>query len=123
VTPFYYAALNALDFSLAAERIGDRGKALKPRTMERIRFGLEKYGKRVARREREAGRARLVARPGDAGRRDSDAGMTTSIGTRRHAGRSCRVEDCYFRMLQPHEIGAAMAFPAVTWSAATSAIA
>jgi DNA (cytosine-5)-methyltransferase 1 len=23
-----------------------------------------------------------------------------------------RVEDCYFRMLQPHEIGAAMAFPA-----------
>jgi len=22
-----------------------------------------------------------------------------------------RVEDCYFRMLQPHEIGAAMAFP------------
>lgn len=46
VTPYYYAALNALDFSLAAERIGDRRRALRPRTMERIRFGLERYGRR-----------------------------------------------------------------------------
>lgn len=48
VTPFYYAALNAIDFSLAAERIGDRsaGRQLKPRTIERIRYGLEKYGHR-----------------------------------------------------------------------------
>jgi DNA (cytosine-5)-methyltransferase 1 len=47
VTPFYYAALNALDFSLAAERIGDRKTPLKPRTMERVRYGLEKFGGRV----------------------------------------------------------------------------
>ena len=48
VTPFYFAALNAIDFSLAAERIGDRaaGRELKPRTIERIRYGLEKYGRR-----------------------------------------------------------------------------
>jgi DNA (cytosine-5)-methyltransferase 1 len=46
VTPFYYAALNAIDFSVAAERIGDRARPLKERTLERIRFGLEKYGKR-----------------------------------------------------------------------------
>jgi DNA (cytosine-5)-methyltransferase 1 len=48
VTPFYYAALNAIDFSLAAERIGDRsaGRQLKARTIERIRYGLEKYGNR-----------------------------------------------------------------------------
>jgi DNA (cytosine-5)-methyltransferase 1 len=48
VTPFYYAALNAIDFSLAAQRIGDRseGRQLKPRTLERIRYGLEKYGHR-----------------------------------------------------------------------------
>jgi DNA (cytosine-5)-methyltransferase 1 len=26
-------------------------------------------------------------------------------------GKRLRVEDCYFRMLQPHEIGRAMAFP------------
>jgi len=47
VTPFYYAALNALDFGVPAERIGDRVRPLKDRTIERIRFGLEKYGNRV----------------------------------------------------------------------------
>jgi DNA (cytosine-5)-methyltransferase 1 len=46
VTPFYYAALNAIDFSLAAERIGDRARPLKERTLERIRYGLQKYGNR-----------------------------------------------------------------------------
>jgi DNA (cytosine-5)-methyltransferase 1 len=48
VTPFYYAALNAIDFALPAERIGDRseGRKLKPRTLERIRYGLERYGNR-----------------------------------------------------------------------------
>ena len=46
VVPFYYAALNAIDFSLAAERIGDRVRPLKERTLERIRYGLEKYGNR-----------------------------------------------------------------------------
>jgi len=45
VTPYYYAALNAIDWSLPAERIGDRKRALRPRTMERIRFGLERYGR------------------------------------------------------------------------------
>jgi DNA (cytosine-5)-methyltransferase 1 len=62
VTPFYYAALNALDFSLQAERIGDRSKPLKPRTMDRIRFVLEKYGRRplvvnVKQGERDSSRA------------------------------------------------------------------
>lgn len=62
VTPFYYAALNALDFSLEAERIGDRSRPLKPRTMDRIRFGLEKYGRRtlvvnVKQGERDSSRA------------------------------------------------------------------
>ncbi len=48
VVPFYFAALNAIDFSLAAQRIGDRpeGRQLKARTLERIRYGLEKYGNR-----------------------------------------------------------------------------
>lgn len=49
VTPFYYAALNAIDFSLPAERIGDRKRPLRPRTLERIRFGLEKYGRQPLR--------------------------------------------------------------------------
>lgn len=49
VVPFYYAALNAIDFSIPSVRIGDRAPPLRPlkdRTRERIRFGLEKYGRR-----------------------------------------------------------------------------
>lgn len=45
VQPYYFAALNALDFSLPAERIGDRTRPLRPRTMERIRYGLDKFGR------------------------------------------------------------------------------
>jgi DNA (cytosine-5)-methyltransferase 1 len=47
VQPYYFAALNAIDFGIAAERIGDRQRPLKERTLERIRFGLEKYGRRA----------------------------------------------------------------------------
>jgi len=46
VMPFYFAAINAIDFSVPAVRIGDRKKPLEARTMQRIAFGLEKYGKR-----------------------------------------------------------------------------
>jgi DNA (cytosine-5)-methyltransferase 1 len=51
VKPYYYAAANAIDWSLPAERIGDRRRPLKERTMERIRSGLAKF----------AGQAMLVA--------------------------------------------------------------
>jgi DNA (cytosine-5)-methyltransferase 1 len=47
VTPYYFCALNALDFSIPAVRIGDRKRPLKPRTLERVRYGLEKYGRRA----------------------------------------------------------------------------
>lgn len=66
LVPFYFAALNAIDFSLEAIRIGDRRglgmPALKPRTIERIRYGLEKYGNRhlvvnVKQGERDSSRA------------------------------------------------------------------
>lgn len=46
VTPYYFCALNALDFSIPAERIGDRKKPLKARTLGRVRFGLDTYGNR-----------------------------------------------------------------------------
>lgn len=46
VMPFYFAAINAIDFGVPAVRIGDRKKPLEARTMQRIAFGLEKYGKR-----------------------------------------------------------------------------
>lgn len=46
VMPFYYAAINAIDWSVKAERIGDRKKPLEERTMQRIAYGLKKYGNR-----------------------------------------------------------------------------
>lgn len=46
VKPFYYAAINAIDWSVPTERIGDRKKPLKERTMQRIAYGLKKYGNR-----------------------------------------------------------------------------
>lgn len=42
VTPYYYAAANAIDWSIPATRIGDRAKPLEPKTMRRIQIGLEK---------------------------------------------------------------------------------
>jgi DNA (cytosine-5)-methyltransferase 1 len=47
VVPFYFAAFNAIDWSIPAERIGDRKKPLKPKTLERIRYGLETYGRQM----------------------------------------------------------------------------
>lgn len=43
--PYFFAGLNAIDLSLPGERIGDRKVPLKARTMERVKFGLEKYGR------------------------------------------------------------------------------
>ncbi|MFI5230482.1 MAG: DNA cytosine methyltransferase, partial [Gemmatimonadales bacterium] len=47
--------------------------------------------------------------------RGIDEPMASVVGNDRDAvvrpSEELRVEDCYFRMLQPHEIGAAMAFP------------
>lgn len=47
VKPYYYAAANAIDWSNVGERIGDRKRPLKERTVERIRLGLEKFGRQA----------------------------------------------------------------------------
>lgn len=48
VVPYYYAAANCIDFSIPMIRIGDREKfglkPLKETTVDRIKYGLEKYG-------------------------------------------------------------------------------
>lgn len=44
VTPYYYAAANAIDWSLPAPRIGDRKRPLKEKTRNRIAIGLQKFG-------------------------------------------------------------------------------
>jgi len=43
VYPYFFAAANAIDWSLPSQRIGDRKRPLKERTLERIRMGLEKF--------------------------------------------------------------------------------
>jgi DNA (cytosine-5)-methyltransferase 1 len=43
VTPYYYAAANAIDWSLPVQKIGDRKHPLKPNTLRRIEYGLEKF--------------------------------------------------------------------------------
>jgi DNA (cytosine-5)-methyltransferase 1 len=43
VEPYYYAAFNAIDWSLPVERIGDRERPLADATMKRIERGLNKY--------------------------------------------------------------------------------
>lgn len=45
VEPYYYAAWNVIDWSIDTPKIGDRTRPLKPKTLERIRIGLEKYGR------------------------------------------------------------------------------
>lgn len=47
VRPYYHCAASAIDWSLPAQRIGDRGKPLKEKTLARIRAGLEKYGRQA----------------------------------------------------------------------------
>lgn len=68
INPYYYPASTAINWSLIGERIGDRKTPLKPRTMERIRYGLEKFGKQalvfpVDHSNSDGNRARPVGEP------------------------------------------------------------
>lgn len=45
VTPYYFAAFNAIDWSLPAPRIGDRTRPLKEKTLKRIEIGLKKFAR------------------------------------------------------------------------------
>lgn len=77
VTPYYYAAFNAIDWTIPATRIGDREKPLKPKTIERIKYGLDAYGRQmmivtgrytsgVECRVKDATKEPLPTQPGDA---------------------------------------------------------
>lgn len=62
VQPFFFAAANAIDWSLPAERIGDRERPLKPKTIARIKKGLEMFGNQYLMVELRNGQdARLLA--------------------------------------------------------------
>lgn len=75
VTPYYYCAFNAIDWTIPGKRIGDRKKPLAKKTIERIQYGLEKYGNQslvvtggytsgIACRVRQAMAAPLPTQPG-----------------------------------------------------------
>lgn len=77
MTPYYYAAFNAIDWTIQAERIGDRAVPLKPKTMARIQYGLEAYGRQmmvvtgrytsgIECRVKDAVKEPLPTQPGDA---------------------------------------------------------
>lgn len=77
VMPYYFAAFNAIDWTLQAERIGDRKTPLKPKTLARIQYGLEAYGRQmmivtgrytsgIECRVKDATKEPLPTQPGDA---------------------------------------------------------
>lgn len=45
--PYYYPAATAIDWTLPGERIGDRQRPLRDRTIQRIKYGLDKFGKQA----------------------------------------------------------------------------
>jgi len=130
VEPYYYCAANAIDWSLPAPRIGDRERPLKERTLARIRVGLEKFGRRPLLMDRihnpTRDRHALVVPPflvsyytRVSGIQAAVAGVDEPVPTvpgwavhyLAQPGETPSVEECGFRMLQPHEIHRAMAFP------------
>jgi len=45
IEPYYYASFNCIDWTDLGERIGDRPKPLADKTITRIQYGLDKYGR------------------------------------------------------------------------------
>jgi DNA (cytosine-5)-methyltransferase 1 len=180
VTPYYYCSFNAVDWSIKTPRIKDRKKPLKPRTLERIQKGLDKYRGHyliipLAYTHGHANRAKPMIAPlptqtarqdmgiampfitsvnkttdryraatdaiftqmpqeinslvtpepflinyygNNWGYQSMDDPVATQTGKQRHAIVQIKkpdkwptIDDCGFRMLKPHEIGRAMAFP------------
>jgi len=63
VQPYYYCAANAIDWSIVGERIGDRRRPLKDKTMERIRYGLERFGRAPLTARYDGGKIRSLGDP------------------------------------------------------------
>ena len=45
VEPYYFAAANAIDWTLPSVRIGDRARPLRQNTLDRVQRGLDKYSR------------------------------------------------------------------------------
>lgn len=78
ITPYYYAAFNAIDFTIPSVRIGDRERPLMESTRQRIQYGLEQWGKQVM----------IVSTRYQTGNRVHNANVTpcpTQVGDASHA--------------------------------------
>jgi DNA (cytosine-5)-methyltransferase 1 len=76
VEPYYFAAFNCIDWAIPAERIGDRKRPLAAKTLERVAYGLDRFGRQpliittrytsgVDYRVRAAGAGPLPVQPAD----------------------------------------------------------
>lgn len=112
VEPFTSSAETIIDWSHLGERIADRTKPLAAKTIQRINKGIEKYWS-TASQDRKP----LVMAYYGSGLNTLPASQPISTITtvERHTllspGTSSSIEDTHLRMLTPHEIKRAMAFP------------
>src|SRR5579885_879282 len=178
VTPSYYAAANAIDWSHPTQKISERRKPLKEKTMQRIADGLKQFARDpfLMSLNHQRTQATPIIRPWPTQTTFDDTGIVTpppflldhiaeyrprpitgplstivgggnhqslvlppawlmtyyhngqlapveepaptvttlerhALVTARAGSEPPRVEDCGFRMLEPHEIQSAMAFP------------
>lgn len=126
VEPPTRPAADIIDWSLDCPRIGDRARPLAAKTRARILAGLERYGWAEPVVTAGAGntyettpgsRARplslLMPYYGQSVPHPADRPIGTVTTRDRHAviDPDTVVDDCGFRMLEPYEVAAAMAFP------------
>jgi len=153
IDPYYYCAMNVIDWTLPAPKIADRTRPLKEKTIQRIKAGLERFKSTTGTNAGavppflvsyyNTGRAFSLEQPVPtqtsvdryglvippfilsydtrvSGKKAAiaplDDPLPTQPGWALHyliePGTAIEPEQCGFRMLQPHEIQVAMAFPA-----------
>lgn len=107
VSPRYFPASSAIDWSLPIQRIRERTKPLAEKTMARIAAGRKKFSANPE-------KAWLMSYYNHGSFEPVSAPVPTVTTLDRCAlvTEAPRIEDCGFRMLEPAEIQAAMAFPA-----------
>jgi DNA (cytosine-5)-methyltransferase 1 len=148
IVPYYYCAMNMVDWSLPAPKIAERTRPLKDKTLERIKAGLDRFAnssflvdtafthsksRRVYGMEEPVPVMTTQNNLGLAvppfilsyytrvsGKKAAIAPITDPLPTQPawalhyliQPDEATTPEQCGFRMLQPHEVQAAMAFPA-----------
>lgn len=113
VEPAVRGAADIIDWDLPVQRIGDRARPLAANTRRRIAAGLARYGWAEPVVTTGAAQSLLMPYYGTAATQPVDRPVPTVPTRDRFALVNVDelVDDCGFRMLEPHEVAAAMAFP------------